>query len=33
MLFEQVPMEQVLMNNVSQNVISQSHKQLYLFNL
>jgi len=33
MLFEQVPMEQVLMNNVSQNVICQSHKQLYLFNL
>ena len=33
MLFEQVPMEQVLMNNASQNVICQSHKQLYLFNL
>ena len=33
MLFEQVPMEHVLMNNVSQNVICQSHKQLYLFNL
>ena len=32
-LFEQVPMEQVLMNNASQNVICQSHKQLYLFNL
>ena len=33
MLFEQVPMEQVLMNNSSQNVIYQSHNQLYLFNL
>jgi transposase len=32
-LFEQVPMEQALMNNSSQNVICQSHKQLYLFNL
>jgi IS4 transposase len=32
-LFEQAPMEQVLMNNASQNVICQSHKQLYLFNL
>jgi len=33
MLFEQVPMEEVLMNNVSQNVIYQYHNQLYLFNL
>jgi hypothetical protein len=33
MLFEQVPVEQVLMNNAPQNVICQSHKQLYLFNL
>jgi hypothetical protein len=32
-LFEQVPIGQVLMNNVSQNENIQSHKQLLLFNL
>ena len=32
-LFEQVPIEQVLMNNVSQNEFDQFHNQLLLFNL
>jgi hypothetical protein len=32
-LFEQVPMEQVLMNNISQNEFNQFHNQLSLFNL
>jgi hypothetical protein len=32
-LFEQMPIEQVLMNNISQNKVNQFHKQLSLFNL
>jgi hypothetical protein len=32
-LFEQVPIEQVLMNNVSQNEFNHFHNQLLLFNL
>jgi hypothetical protein len=32
-LFEQMPMEQVLMNNMSQNDFNQFHNQLSLFDL